>query len=452
MRNLRTRRYFGSVLTFLLVICAVLFIEGRIEAFMPQVKIFAESRMEDALGGKVNISIGRIDGGILHPVTFKNIKISAVGGKEKSPFLEISAIKTAYRAWDLLGAKGAKDAFEAEGYFSMPSGEKVGFEGSIKNGVYNIEVKPARGFIAIQGTISKDSAIEANFKVSHLAIGGQDLVCDGVLKSEVVLVPGIEVARPAIQGVIETRNCVLNYRPFLNLKTSYVIADGKIEISDFSLSDIFRGHGTFGLKAPFDMDAVITINNMSSTWLALALGAKDASSIISGTFNVKCELKGPANNIRSNVTIDAKKGTIGPMSFEYLSAHLKGDGPIMRIEDSRITRESGAFVIAGEMDLSKIGRGSMFEKLQLVGDEKAINWDGWNSTSSLGTSETTMTKQISDEIGIDFKKFTSEDAVDERLKSGDEVQLEYKLHPNDSLKVSLGQDKDFMGIEHKNKF
>ena len=38
------------------------------------------------------------------------------------------------------------------------------------------------------------------------------------------------------------------------------------------------------------------------------------------------------------------------------------------------------------------------------------------------------------------------------MKYGDEVQLEYKLHPNDSLKVTVGQDKDFLGLEHKDKF
>ena len=63
-----------------------------------------------------------------------------------------------------------------------------------------------------------------------------------------------------------------------------------------------------------------------------------------------------------------------------------------------------------------------------------------------------MKKKINDDIDIDFKKFTSEDTIDESLKYGDEVQLEYKLHPNDSLKVMVGQDKEFLGIEHKDKF
>ena len=66
MRNIRTRRRLKFVLTVLLIVCVVLFIEDRIEAFVPQMKNFAESRIEDALGGKIKLSIGDVDGGLLH--------------------------------------------------------------------------------------------------------------------------------------------------------------------------------------------------------------------------------------------------------------------------------------------------------------------------------------------------------------------------------------------------
>ena len=94
----------------------------------------------------------------------------------------------------------------------------------------------------------------------------------------------------------------------------------------------------------------------------------------------------------------------------------------------------------------------MFGNIRLVGDDKAINWDGWDTSKVQDIREVTMKKRITDDIDLDFKKFTSEGAVDERLKYGDEIQLEYKLHPNDSLKVMVGQDKEFLGIEHKDKF
>ncbi|MFA6320781.1 MAG: hypothetical protein WCY36_02855 [Candidatus Omnitrophota bacterium] len=490
MRHIRVRRRFGIALTFLLVVCIVLFIEDRIEAFVPEMKSFAESKIEDAFGGKIRLAIGDIDGGLFHPITFNDIKIENAKGVAIIPSLEISSIKTSYRVWDLaMAASAAKSKdprvfsrflagisrldvnfatandeiagfvrlgniageLNAKGHINLFSGNRIDFDGKIKDGVYDIEIRPKRGVLKAVGTISNDGLLDANFKIHHLDISGHDLVCDGVLKSEVIS-SGIEVKRSIVRGAIETKNTLLDYKPFLNLKTMYGVSDGCLTIYDFSFSDIVKGSGTFQLREPFNINSVVTLNNLSLSWLALVMGVKDASSIVSGTANAKFELKGPMANLRSNVNVDIKKGSIYILEFESLSAHFKGDGPLIRIEDSRIIRDSGYFVLAGDMDLRKIGKSSLFENIRLVGDDKAINWDGWHTSKVQNIREITMKKRITDDINVNFKKTTTEDIIGEGFKYGDEVQLEYKLHPNDSLTVKVGQDKDFMGIEHKNKF
>ena len=468
-------------MTLLFIVSAILFIEDRIEAFVPEMKNFAESKIEGALGGRIKLSIGDVEGGLLHPLTFNDINIENGKGLAVLPSLKISSIKTSYRLWDLLGTRAISrllagisrfdvnfitvnkeisgfvrftnnsGELTAKGYVNLSSGEKLDFNGKIKEGVYDVTVMPKRGIFKARGSVSREGSLDANFKVYHIDIGGYDLVCDGILKSDIVTA-GREVQKTAVQGTIETKNCVLNYKPFLNLKAAYRIADGSLTVSDLSLSDIIKGHGTFQLREPFNTNAVLTINNLSLSWLALALGAKNASSIVSGTINAKCDFKGPMANLRSNIEMEVRKGTIATLGFETLSAHLKGDGPVIRIDDSRITRESGYFVLAGDMDLRKMGKTSMFANLRLVGDDKAITWDGWYTSKVQNVREVTMKKKITDDIGLDFKKFTSEDVIDESLKYTDEVQLEYKLHPNDSLKIMVGQDKDFLGIEHKDKF
>ena len=80
MRHIRVRRRFSTALILLLAVCVVLFIEDRIEAFAPEVKSFAESKIEDAFGGKIKLAIGDIDGGLLHPITFNDIKIENAKG------------------------------------------------------------------------------------------------------------------------------------------------------------------------------------------------------------------------------------------------------------------------------------------------------------------------------------------------------------------------------------
>ncbi len=339
----------------------------------------------------------------------------------------------------------------AKGHVNFFSGNRIDFSGKIRDGVYDLEIRPHRGIFKAKGLICDNGTLTSDFNIYHLNVGGHDIVCDGTIKSEITST-GAEVKRSIIQGNIETKNFVLNYKPFVNLKAVFKVSDGYLEVIELNLADIIKGFGAFQLREPFNVNSVITANNLSLSWLALALGAKDASSILTGTANAKFEFKGPASSLRSNINLDVKKGSIATLEFENLYAHIRGDGAIMRIEDCRITRESGFFIIAGDIDLSKIGKSSLFENIGIVGDDKAINWDGWHASKVQNVSEITMKKRINDDLSLKFKKVTSEDTIDESLKYGDEVQLEYKLNPNDSLTMQVGQDNDFMGIEHKNKF
>ena len=171
------------------------------------------------------------------------------------------------------------------------SGEKFDFSGKIKDGIYDITARPRRGVIRAEGSISKEGYIDANFRAYHIDLGGYDLVCDGILKSEIVTT-GIEVKAPVIKGSVDVKNCMLNYKPFLDLKASYQIADGNLSILDTGLSDVVKCRGTFQLREPFNINATLTVNNLSLSWLALTLGLKDASSILSGTTNAKCDFRG----------------------------------------------------------------------------------------------------------------------------------------------------------------
>lgn len=477
----------------MLIFCSVLFVEDRIEAFVPEVKNFAEMKVEAALNGKVKFSIGSLEGGILNPITLTDIEIK---GKRDSPLLPdilISSIKTNLRLWDVFRSGGARGAFgikgnasisrllsgitrvdvnfatvnkdisgfvriendsrssKLKGYINLPYANKIDFAGVVKQDFFDIEIRPRRGVLIAHGAVREDGSLNIDFKADHLRLFGFETACEGTLKNKVTgAADGLKKA--SMEGELQTRGLALNHKPFLDLKTDYRISNGILQISDFRLGDIFQGRGSFLLRKPHNTNFTLTANNMSISWLLIALGSKDAAPPVTGTMNGKFEFKGPLENLKSDMQFEIRKGTLSVLDFEYLSARLKGDGALLRIEDCRITRESGFFVLGGEMDLRRMGKNSLFSDIKIVSDDGAINWDGWDASKWKNIEEVTMTKKINDEINLDFKKFISGDNVDESLKSTDEVQLEYKLHPNDSLKMTVGQDKDFFGFEHKDKF
>jgi len=491
MKHIRTRRHLRFTLILLLSICIVLFVEARIEAFVPDMRSFATVKIEQALGGNVRLSVGEVGGGIFHPITISDVKITDAKNMTALPFLEIDSVKTNYSIWSLiceaLAAKtrdvpaistflsgvsrvdisfvtankalsgcvrmdSAADELKLMGYVTATSGQRADFTARIKkSGNFEAAIQTCKGIITARGVAFKDGGIETDFKVSHLNIGARDIACEGRLKTEMVIVPGSE-NKAVVIGSLEMKNLAVNYKSFLDLKVSYRISNGLLEIADLSAGDILKVSGTFQMREPYGANIQLTANNLSLSWLALALGAKDGPSILSGTMNGKFGFKGPLAGLRSDAQFEIRKGAIGGLEFEALNARIKGEGPVVRIEDSRITRESGYFVLAGEMDLRRLGKASFFDNIKLVGDDQAVNWDGWDTSKIQNIRHTSMKKKINDDISLGFKNLISEDTIDESLKYGDEVQLEYKLHPNDSLMVTVGQDKDFLGIEHKDKF
>ena len=63
-----------------------------------------------------------------------------------------------------------------------------------------------------------------------------------------------------------------------------------------------------------------------------------------------------------------------------------------------------------------------------------------------------MRKKLNEDFDVGFKKVVADDKIDASLRSSDEVRLDYKLQPNDSLRVTVGQESNFFGFEHKDKF
>jgi hypothetical protein len=166
----------------------------------------------------------------------------------------------------------------------------------------------------------------------------------------------------------------------------------------------------------------------------------------------KFEIKGPMARLKSDSRFEVRDGKLGVLDFESLTATLKGEGSVIRIEEARVKRESGYFALAGEIDLRRWGRESLFDDLKLASSEAAILWDGIDTSKTQDLKELKVQKKVTEDLNLGFKKFQSDNLINESARESDEVELEYKLQDKESFKVSVGQGSSFFGLEHKDKF
>jgi len=477
MRNIRARRRFKAALIFLLVISIIAFFESRIEAFAPELKILAEERMESIFGKNLDISIGSIDGGIVRPIALRDVKILSKGGqKYRSRLFWIKNIVSNYRVWDLIfpgnfrrGPRveidfetkngelsgfvtfaGTIDNASVRGYARVFGSDRIDVAGRFKNGIARLILRPKSGLVKIESNFAADGVLLIHVKANHFKLKDVDIAGDVVIRN-VAVKNSSDPKDECLEGDIEATNVIVNYKPFFDLKASYRISKETLEVLSLDLGHIFYLNGKFGLREPHLIDMVAMTDNMNMPQVLSTINA-GYGSYVSGSMNSKSEIKGTINNLKTNVHIEMRKGRIGEVNFEYLSASLKGDGPMMRIENSRIIRESGPVVLGGEMDLRRIGKDSIFENIKVLNGENTMAWDGWETAKWQDVREFKMTKNVAGGFNVGFKKYVNDDRVDESLRERDQFELGYNLHPNDSIKVKFADNSSFFGLEHKDKF
>lgn len=494
MRNIRARRRFKATLIFLLVISVIAFFESRIEAFAPELKTLVEERIEGIFGGNFDISIGSVDGGVVRPIALRDVRILSPSaslrahpeqgrgmskGRQiyRSRLFWIKNMVSNYRVWDLVfpcsfkkgpcieidfetrsrelsgfvTLEGTIDNAAVRGYVRIFGSDKIEVEGRLKNGIARLILRPKSGIIKIEINFAAGcEVLLISVKANHFKLRDVDIAGDVVIRN-IAVKSSIDPKDECLEGDIEATNVIVNYKPFFDLKASYRISKETLEISNLDFGRIFYLNGKFGLGEPHLMDVAAVTDNMNLPQVLSAINA-DYGSYVSGNLNSKLELKGTIKNLKTNIRLEMRKGHIGEVNFEYLSISLKGDGPIMRIEDSRIIRESGPVVLGGEIDLRRIGKDSIFKNIKVLNGENTIVWDGWETSRWQDVREFRMTKNVAGGFNVGFKKYVNGDSVDESLRERDQFELGYNLHPNDSIKVKFGDNSNFFGLEHKDKF
>lgn len=499
MRHIRARRRFRLTLTVLFTASFILFLENRVESFTPAIRHVVEARVGEAFDKNLELSIGDLDGGILRPFVLSDVKLKYKKGSGIFSYFEIKNLKSNYRIWDivfrsrpgLLGFLFPPSVPYVQASFATKNNELTGlviFKGDVKNarisgyvnlfgnekryrlaghvrsGAFTIELSERTrstmqrtrlsgsrtGGVKIEGGISSDGYVEASVRINHLRINDLEVACDIAVKSMFLQDPLCSM-KDYLEGDVKIRNLILNDAPPLGISASYKISNGILEIPNLAIDNGFRMQGKILLAYPYSLSLVCLADNVNLNRVLACLDMQD-EPFLSGIMNGKFEISGPMARPRSAVHIEVRSGRLGPVDFDYLVANLKGEGSMVRIEDSRITRESGYFALAGEIDMSKLGKAGCFQDIKLSTDDKAIIWDKWSAEKIQGVEEIQMKKKMSENINLGFKKFMPGKMIDESLRDHDEYELEYKIFPNQSLKMTLGNDKDFFGFEHKDKF
>ncbi len=291
------------------------------------------------------------------------------------------------------------------------------------------------------------TGLRAHASLSHLKIFGFDLMS----QVDLDLVSRKIAGTPAVlTGSVSTGATILNYRPFKDVRSRFVLKRESLYISSFDLGDEYHLSGAVALRPPYAVNlGLAVVNAYPADWLVFS--KIDRTGFISGIMNGHLAFRGPAAAALSNGRVEIRDGNFKGIKFISASIAVNGKGPIISVKDSKIYQEGGFLFIDGDIDLRKFGHRGFFGHIKAKTD-RDITWNGWSLSKDDTTAEIKLKKDIDDEVKVNFKTSTATDKMTGAPREQREVGIDYKIQKNDNINVKVKNDSTFVGVEHKVKF
>ena len=251
-----------------------------------------------------------------------------------------------------------------------------------------------------------------------------------------------------VEGKINSRNSILDYKPFKELNGSYQINNEVLEILSLKMDNNLALFGQVSLRPPYlaDLNLIARFDSLDelNPPFSILEGLLTAQGV-EGEF----KLVGPIKNPDVKGWLNTDSGFLkGLGDYQKMSLNLKGKGKILKVIDSKVYHEEGSLTIGGEINLANE---NIFDDLELGMDGGMLVWKDWKVTGDKKSSEVKLSKDIGDEFRINFKTYLNDETG---LSNSDnsQIELEYELDDSESIKMQIKKDESFLALEHNFQF
>ncbi|MBD3379435.1 MAG: hypothetical protein GF408_03120 [Candidatus Omnitrophica bacterium] len=463
-----------------------------------------EAKVSRFMGGRLEVEIGQVRGGIFGDMSLKEVDIRPSGASSGDVF-RIERMDVSYRLWrgvlEKLGFFAEKQQLEyislyfdrdnpfLRGYLKLESYPgKILAAGHLAPVIFGETGKKAikgvflrnetgkydcdlvwDGKARISGLLDPSSrslelaCTRENGKPGTFKVKGQisdERKVDLYFRSDKVMFYGIEIIGDAWLSysgeeghrfTAKAENLLIAKNPLWNLEV-----EGRFrpERSGIVFEKIGWGEnivlrGQVRTVAPYPVDLELLMKEVDLVKLVDNFGG--VKEPLSGKLEADIKFDGPAASAKVKGRFFVGEGKLGELEFRSVSAGLKGQLPFVELEDARVMKEGGNILISGGMDFSRMLEGKVFEKLAFASDNKVAVWDRWQIMKEEQQREVTASRD-----NVTFTtSFDNDDLQKEpfyRSYDHRELGVNYELEGGNSIKMGFEEDDDFLGMEHKMRF
>lgn len=222
--------------------------------------------------------------------------------------------------------------------------------------------------------------------------------------------------------------------------------------------DEAHASGQIQASPPYPLDATLDLKGLQLAdlvqWVHSGRGIPPS---VSGQIRGRVVVQGPLRRLVSRGELVSRDGTFGRQNFSLATLRFSGVGPLLQIENSHVTKETGVLLLEGTVDLRRLGHPDFMKGIRWSSLEKTMNIGDWQmgllspgrSPSSSGLKMHHQTSSDRVKVGLAYEV---DDQTQPNPVSKEGVEVEYPLSAGQRVNVRLEKDEEVLAVEHHEKF
>ncbi len=143
------------------------------------------------------------------------------------------------------------------------------------------------------------------------------------------------------------------------------------------LGDRISTQGRIGLESPYPLDLFLDFKDAPAAEIASWILPPNKVPRLAGSVRGRVVLKGRLKQVLSRGELVTGDGRFNRELINGMTLRFQGKGPILTIQDSRLSKPEGILLMEGTLDLRRLGQSDFFSRLHLLPMEKALHFPGW---------------------------------------------------------------------------
>ena len=306
-----------------------------------------------------------------------------------------------------------------------------------------------------------DDRFEISAPLRHTPLWGNDLNSEVKLRAQ--LDWGFLKSDDRLIGQLTTEGSVMNWQPLpWESRVDFALTRESLTIDSSDFLGGFELTGQVRFARGGEADLALQAKSYPLKNFEPFFGRNDGGAY-DGELNFESRFQGPLDALRTEMHAMIRGGKIGQEHYRVMTLQASGVYPTLTLEDSHLLMQDGVLMKFADktVEFRELFSSGTYKNLIIGNAQENVSLGDWGFKRPIDENqmpEFLMERSLGRRARLQFRKYNEPQAdtvlepVAEEDKQDMEVGFAFRLRAEDTLKYTVREDEQFVGIERKMSF